>query len=497
MNGKGNGRHPNPSYQIGNVDLTSNTPEQLLNFPEECVVELRDTSIVVFHDADALWLCCRLYNVDDFFTSYVNELSRARQHGAPVVGGDGNGRGVKRGLDQPVLVDAPPSVEALPVDIQHQKQQGNGKSGRQQAANKVAQQRYRERKKQKYAEMEKTVAELKAQLSDLHALTRRNSMLEQMNSALQAQVVAKETELERLKASLDAQSDASLLNSSAGNGSEEMKRNGPCGEGACGPCDVLPRDLTGIDFQTGFADQISALRTFMKEKEITDDVEEKHLKKEDYDTLASLVGRCCQLCQAAIRAEGVRVLDLIKGSMEEWENKGGDPKWDEALDRIKVRQDQEREMLLLRDSHLVKMQEIYSEREQLNLDAIAMMLPHSSREPEKDMTVKGRLTSMSRGTYLPLARNNAELNEILEKIKQNLRREQRAMMELNCCTISQILTPLQAARYMTTVYPLHCDALALSNALSRRATVNVKNSQGPGSSHSNEGAVGNCSTACC
>eukprot|EP00889_Picochlorum_renovo_P007577 jgi/Picre1/34607/NNA_002075.t1 len=301
-----------------------------------------------------------LYNVDDFFTSYVNELSRARQHGTPVVGGDGNGRGVKRGLDQPVMVDAPPSVEALPVDAQHQKQQGNGKSGRQQAANKVAQQRYRERKKQKYAEMEKTVAELKAQLSDLHALTRRNSMLEQMNSALQSQVVAKETELERLKASLDAQSDASLLNSSVGNGSEEMKKNGPCGEGAyCG--------IEGLYEGEG----------------ITDDVEEKHLKKEDYDTLASLVGRCCQLCQAAIRAEGVRVLDLIKGSMEEWENKGGDPKWDEALDRIKVRQDQEREMLLLRDSHLVKMQEIYSEREQLNLDAIAMMLPHSSRSQKK------------------------------------------------------------------------------------------------------------------
>ena len=429
----------------------------------------------------------------------MNELSRARQQGSPGVGVDG--RGVKRGLDQPAIVMEPPAQQQQQQQQQqednamhHEKQQGVGKSGRQQAANKVAQQRYRERKKQKYAEMEKTVAELKAQLADLHALTRRNSMLEQMNSALQSQVVEKETELERLKASLDAQSDASLLNSSAGGGSEEKKDK--CEEGGCGPCDVLPKDLTGIDFQTGFADQIGALRAFMKDKAITDDVEEKNLNKDDLETLASLVGRCCQLCQAAIRAEGVRVLDLIKGSMREWETKGGDPKWDEALDRIQVRQDQEREMLLLRDSHLVKMREIYSEREQLNLDAIAMMLPHSSREPEKDMTVKGRLTSMSRGTYLPLARNNAELNEILEKIKQNLRREQRAMMELNCCTISQILTPLQAARYMTTVYPLHCDALALSNALSRRSALNVKASQGPGSSHSSEGH-GNCSTACC
>jgi hypothetical protein len=30
------------------------------------------------------------------------------------------------------------------------------------------------------------------------------------------------------------------------------------------------------------------------------------------------------------------------------------------------------------------------------------------------------------------------------------------------------MTPLQSARYMVNVYPLHCDALALSNALARQ-----------------------------
>ena len=34
-------------------------------------------------------------------------------------------------------------------------------------------------------------------------------------------------------------------------------------------------------------------------------------------------------------------------------------------------------------------------------------------------------------------------------------------MDINCITISKILTPLQAAHYMVNAYPQHCDALAL------------------------------------
>jgi hypothetical protein len=34
-------------------------------------------------------------------------------------------------------------------------------------------------------------------------------------------------------------------------------------------------------------------------------------------------------------------------------------------------------------------------------------------------------------------------------------------MELNCLLIAKLLNPLQAAHYMLTAYPQHCDALAL------------------------------------
>lgn len=420
------------------------------------------------------------YNVDDFFDSYLYELRR--QNNPPVVaGGDGNNAAAAAaavnpdfdlfdGLNVNVQTDDSGDRE---VSTQGNRQTG-GRKKRQSQANKVAQQRYRERKKQRYMEMEKAVEDMKAELTYMEALKKRNSALEAMNSQLQTQMIAKESEIEQLKANMDAQADASLVKkadafdegaSLSGNEKQPEKKG-------CVVCNVLPKDLSGIDFKTGFEDQIQALKEYMNERGISLSCSPKDadIDEDSIRELADRVGRSCQLCQAAIRSEGVQVLNLINGNMKKWKEKGGDPRWAQVLEDIQLTEAQKRDMLLLRSSHLEKMKQIYSERQQLNLDAISKMLPHSSDEPENDMTIDGRMNSMSSGAYLPLARRNALLNEILDKVKQNLRKEQRAMMDLNCFTISNIMTPLQGARYMVGVYPMHCDALALSNALARSET---------------------------
>jgi hypothetical protein len=75
------------------------------------------------------------------------------------------------------------------------------------------------------------------------------------------------------------------------------------------------------------------------------------------------------------------------------------------------------------------------------------MLPHHSRDPGEDNTVDGRLRSMAAEGYLPAAAlASAELGATLDTIRANLRREQRAVMDLNCCLISRILSPVQASR---------------------------------------------------
>jgi flagellar motor protein MotB len=62
------------------------------------------------------------------------------------------------------------------------------KTAKQQEANKIAQQRYRERKKQKFHEMEAQIGQLSRQLAALQALQSRNQILEGLNGELQQQV---------------------------------------------------------------------------------------------------------------------------------------------------------------------------------------------------------------------------------------------------------------------------------------------------------------------
>ena len=128
-------------------------------------------------------------------------------------------------------------------------------------------------------------------------------------------------------------------------------------------CDVLPRDLAGIDFQAGFADQIERLRAFVSQQSLLQAAPDGASRRRLWlrlralvlalstgaaavgtvrraasrghqlptspdlrpppplllpgagstlapgvlSELAQLVGRSCQLCQAALRAEGVKV----------------------------------------------------------------------------------------------------------------------------------------------------------------------------------------------
>ena len=143
-------------------------------------------------------------------------------------------------------------------------------------------------------------------------------------------------------------------------------------------------------------------------------------------------------------------------------------RWERALALMQLARPQQEQLLLLRSAHLAKLREVYRERERLNMAAMAQMLPSSGRfPPGGDASLEGRLAAVSTTGYLPMARSNAELAAVLDAVKDNLRREQRAVMDLNCITISRILSPVQAARYMMAAYPQHCDALALSNVLAR------------------------------
>lgn len=444
-------------------------------------------------------------SVDQFFGSYVLELNsrskRSHEPGADAAAGGKAaklapgqsagmggmpGMGLPSGLDLPPLdgVGAGPGIAGSlrPSTSAGEGSGGEGGSGKQkktlkqQEANKIAQQRYRERKKQKFHEMEATIEQLTQQLQALQALQSRNQILEGLNGELQAQLSSREREVERLKVALDVAAERSLgsaPSSPSTNGGVASALPLECADDGCVDCSVLPRDMAGIDFRKGFSEQVDRLREFMQQHALVDcelGPAEAGMGKELRSELAQLVGRSCQLCQAALRAEGVKVMELISKDPNSFSTVSSEEeqrRWQACLDAMQLSRQQQEQLLLSRRSHLQHMRAIYQERHNLNMKAMALMLPHSSLNPAEDNTVEGRLANMSQAGYLPVAKSSAELSDVLDAIKDNLRREQRAVMDLNCLLMSKILTPLQGARYMLGAYPQHCDALALSNVLAK------------------------------
>jgi hypothetical protein len=92
---------------------------------------------------------------------------------------------------------------------------------------------------------------------------------------------------------------------------------------------------------------------------------------------------------------------------------------------------------------------------------------------------------MSLNGYTYCARNNVDLNTILDQIKDNLRKEQKTVLEMNCVTMHRILSPIQTALFLVESYPAHCDCLALANILAAQLKRNNSNSNSGNSSGSN------------
>ena len=406
-----------------------------------------------------------------------------------------------------------------------------GKPARKRAsdANKAAQQRYRERKKLKIANMESELEALKSKLEEFQAIKKRNEYLENMNATLQVQMVEKEIEVERLRSvgmsGLDGtnprpqelrNSALPRLNVDASGvaGSGQVKCESPAldsgsngtsnrdgtGDG-CRHClgapdastvgrapgdskgkkdavmscahldmdrlEMMASQRNADEVKGDFFSQIEEIKATMAKYDVSEHHMEgegdvaSNLSKEACEELWGAIMKACQACYVCLQSSGPDVAKLIG----EWHRDGNsNDRWVRALHAMNLRSEQKTELLLLRSRHLDTMKKIYEERQRLNLLAISKMVVAPIQSPE-DATIEAKMQCLSSVPSMGLSGNNASLNDALDKIKANLRMEQKAVMSLNCTTLTQILNCVQAARYMVCVYPQHCDALALANAL--------------------------------
>ena len=75
---------------------------------------------------------------------------------------------------------------------------------------------------------------------------------------------------------------------------------------------------------------------------------------------------------------------------------------------------------------------------------MALMLPQpDKRAGAGDSQLEGKMACMSLNGYSFCARQNVDLDSVLDAIKDNLRLEQKNVMEMNFVTMHRVLHPIQ------------------------------------------------------
>ncbi|KAK9859329.1 hypothetical protein WJX84_004028 [Apatococcus fuscideae] len=223
----------------------------------------------------------------------------------------------------------------------------------------------------------------------------------------------------------------------------------------------------------------------------------KELQRE----LLQLVANGSRASLQAEQTSGIRVLDLMTRNLQELTQmtcRDERKKWITILKALQLTEVQSETIVEMRKSLLVKLGKVYDERRQLHLQTMALMGSMSScsgnnmaclEQPEapscqpqaaapmgsphrqgvksepagQEDSLEQRIAGMSLKGYAYCARNDVSLDQMLDKIKDNLRLEQRIICELNTTIIHRVFTPIQAALFLVEIYPCYTDTLALAN----------------------------------
>ena len=75
------------------------------------------------------------------------------------------------------------------------------------------------------------------------------------------------------------------------------------------------------------------------------------------------------------------------------------------------------------------------------------MLPGSASQGANfaSLTIESKLEKMKQASYRRMAAQAVSLDEILSGLKENLRQEQKHVIELNFVTLHRVLSPVQVS----------------------------------------------------
>eukprot|EP00892_Ulva_mutabilis_P010863 jgi/Ulvmu1/8149/UM040_0046.1 len=378
--------------------------------------------------------------------------------------------------------------------------QGSGSRGRKSATaprkatpqrkqnNRKAQQRYREKRKMQASEREEQVKALSAQLAAMQGLQAENQKQATENDELRNQLLEKQGEIEALRKMMEAGFVDIGARSHSDHSSEgvdlKMESGDADSPSAAGPGaddrleapGLAPLRLTHDEAAARLKQLVGEMRAILESHGLPS----SHCLSGDlrYDNPALKAA----LQPLAHQIDRMSMRRLLTAPAKPQERSKCDSsrfasahpcalfraRWTGALEAMALSDDQAEALLAARAQTLDRLRTLYEERHELNNMTMAIMLPRPAPESFYDGTTARKLELMGQFGGKCALSHGQQLAEALDKIRENLRAEQRIMVQLHSVLVLKVLTPAQAAIMFALaeeelVEPLHITNIVALN----------------------------------
>eukprot|EP00892_Ulva_mutabilis_P004000 jgi/Ulvmu1/1972/UM012_0134.1 len=371
----------------------------------------------------------------------------------------------------------------------------------QQVNNKLAQQRYREKQKQKTRELEGQVEELTAQVKALESSSGKSRELLLENEMLRTQLQQQQNNLDKLQAhvrNVDPDANVEGLCVPQGENGPNSATGGPSsfGDGAAaaaaaagppdnGPAGSAARDGdVDMEDRSGGADAASSgsvephvvqrlallvdrMRKLLSDRGLpVDNVLADEVRYTDADLrreLATLVQGNSSMCAKLLLGkvpDGAAIMHSDASAARDL--------WGRCLVSIRLADQQVARILDARGKLLQRLQNLSEVRNHLALRAVGMLLPSPhQRQTAQHQTPESRLQSLEMNGAFEVLFKERELQDSLDEVSENLRKWRKVIMEFNQYFTTKVLNVEQAAVLLIIAHPYHPDCLAIANLMAQ------------------------------
>lgn len=200
------------------------------------------------------------------------------------------------------------------------------------------------------------------------------------------------------------------------------------------------------------------------------------LSPEAFAQLSQLVSTGTQLVRAVLGASGPGATQLLQGggAAPPQQSPGGASEapgslpadsaaqWAQVAARLQLTLGQRAALAAWRERYVQRVDEIYGRR--LLLKAQAVQLPSPGKARTLQWAESALLEAASSAGYASPLAALVELDGLLTALCENVQAERSAASEMMSELLGQVLTPVQAARYLLAGHPFTWNGLAMANA---------------------------------